>query len=55
MERVTPERVGEVDEAQEHAYEDMELEARVQRIIEAREAAQGRGGGVSGVMIPPLP
>ena len=55
MERVTPERGSEVDEAQEHAYGDTDLEARVQRIIEAREAAQSRSGGVSGVMIPPLP
>ena len=55
MERVNPERASEVDEAQEHAYGDLELEARVQRIIEAREAAQSRSGGVSGVMIPPLP
>ena len=55
MERVTPERVSEDDDAQEHAYGDIELEARVQRIRKAREAAQSRGGGVSGVMIPPLP
>ena len=53
MERVAPERGSEVDDAQEHAYEE-DLEARIQRIIEAREAAQSRGGGVSGVMVPPL-
>ena len=53
LERVTPERGGEFDEAQEHAYEE-DLEARIQRIIEAREAAQSRNGGVSGVMVPPL-
>ena len=39
LERVTPERVSEVDDAQEHAYEE-DLEARIQRIIEAREAGQ---------------
>ena len=54
MERVNPERVSEVDEAQEHAYGEGDLEARVRRILEAREAAQGQGGGISGVMIPPL-
>ena len=53
LERVTPERGGEVDEAQEHAYEE-DLEARIQRVIEAREAAQSRNGGGSGVMVPPL-
>ena len=55
MERVNPERVSEIDEAQEHAYGEGDLETRVRRIIEAREAAQGQGGGISGVMIPPLP
>ena len=55
IERVNPERVSEVDEAQEHAYGEGDLEARVRRIIEAREAVQSQGGGISGVMIPPLP
>ena len=53
LERATPERGSGVDEAQEHAYEE-DLEARIQRIIEAREAAQSRDGGASGVMVPPL-
>ena len=53
LERVTPERGSEVDEPQEHAYGE-DLEARIQRIIEAREAAQSRSGGVSGVMVLPL-
>ena len=43
----------EGDEAQDHAYGDLELDARIQRLIEAREAPQGQGGGVSGVMPPP--
>ena len=34
-------------------YGDTDLEARIQRIIEAREAAQSRSGGASRVMIPP--
>ena len=55
IERANPERASEVDEAQEHAYGDLELDARIQRLLEAREAAQGRDGGVSGVMVPPLP
>ena len=55
LERVHPERVSENDDAQDHAYGDQELEARIQRLIEAREVAQTRGGGVSGVMVPPLP
>ena len=55
MERVNPERANEGDEAQEHAYGDLELDARIQRLLEAREAPQGQGGGVSGVMLPPLP
>ena len=52
MDRVTHERGSEVDEAHEHAYGE-DLETRVQRIIEAREAAQNRGGG-GGVTVPPL-
>ena len=55
MERTNPERASEVDEAQEHAYGEVDLEARARRIIEAREAAQGQGGGVIGVMVPSLP
>ena len=55
LERANPERASETDEAQEHAYGDLELDARIQRLIEAREATQGQGSGVSGVMIPPLP
>ena len=54
IERVTPERASESDEAQDHAYGDLELDARIQRLIEAREAPQGQGGGVSGVMPPPM-
>ena len=52
MERVNPERASEGDEAQDHAYGDLELDARIQRLIEAREAPQGQGGGTSGVMPP---
>ena len=55
LERVNPERAGDVDEAQDHAYGEEELDARVRRIIEARESAQSRGRGVGGVMIPPVP
>ena len=53
MERTNPERAREGDEAQEHAYGDLELDARIQRLLEAREAPQGQSGGMSGVMIPP--
>ena len=53
LERSTPERGGEVDDAQEHAYAE-DLEARIQRIIDAREATRARGTGGSGVMVPPL-
>ena len=53
MERANPERASEGDEAQDHAYGDLELDARIQRLIEAREAPQGQGGGMSGVMPPP--
>ena len=53
LERATPERGGEVDDAQEHAYAE-DLEARTQRIVDAREAARARGAGGSGVMVPPL-
>ena len=54
IERATPERASEGDEAQDHAYGDLELDARIQRLIEAREAPQGQGGGASGVMPPPI-
>ena len=53
IERVAPERASEGDEAQDHAYGDLELDARIQRPIEAREASHGQGGGGSGVMPPP--
>ena len=53
IERASPERVSEGDEAQDHAYGDLELDARIQRIIEAREAPQSQGGAISGVMPPP--
>ena len=54
IERVAPERASEGDEAQDHAYGDLELDARIQRLIEAREASHGQGGGGSGVMPPPI-
>ena len=55
IERALPERASEGDEAQEHAYGDhLELDARIQRIIEAREAPQSQGGAISGVMPPPV-
>ena len=53
IERALPERASEGDEAQDHAYGDLELDARIQRIMEAREASQSQGGAVSGVMPPP--
>ena len=53
MERANPDRASEGDEAQDHAYGDLELDARIQRLIEAREAPHGQGGGMSGVMPPP--
>ena len=53
LERSAPERDGEVDDAQEHAYAE-DLEARIQRIMDAREATRNRGVGGSGVMVPPL-
>ena len=53
IERALPERASEGDEAQDHAYGDLELDARIQRIIDAREASQSQGGAVSGVMPPP--
>ena len=53
MERANTERASEGDEAQEHAYGDLELDARIQRLLEARKAPQVQGGGMSGVMIPP--
>ena len=54
IERALPERASEGDEAQDHAYGDLELDARIQRLIEAREAPQGQGGAISGVMPPPM-
>ena len=54
IKRALPERASEGDEAQDHAYGDLELDARIQRIIEAREASQGQGEAVSGVMPPPV-
>ena len=54
IERAAPERASEGDEAQDHAYGDLELDARIQRLIEAREAPQGQGGAISGVMPPPM-
>ena len=53
IERASPERASEGDEAQDHAYGDLELDARIQRIIEAREAPLSQGGAISGVMPPP--
>ena len=47
LERATPEKGGETDEAQEHAYAE-DLEARIQRIIDTREAHAVRGTGGSG-------
>ena len=37
IERANPERASDIDEAQEHAYGDLELDARIQRLLEARE------------------
>ena len=54
IERALPERASEGDEAQDHAYGSLELDARIQRIIEAREAPQSQGGAISGVMPPPV-
>ena len=53
IERALQERASEGDEAQDHAYGDLELDARIQRIIEARGAPQNQGGSISGVMPPP--
>ena len=56
MERATPERVSEIDEAQEHAYGDLELEARVPtHHRSSRGSSEPKWVGLSGVMIPPLP
>ena len=54
IERAVPERASEGDEAQDHAYGDLELDARIQRLIEARETPQSQGGATSGVMPPPM-
>ena len=53
LERSNLERADPTDEAQNRAYAE-DLEARIQRIIDAREATRATGAGGGGVMVPPL-
>ena len=53
LERSTPERADPEDDAQDRAYAE-DLEARIQQIMDAREATLATGTGSSGVMVPPL-
>ena len=53
IERSTPERADPTDEAQDRAYAE-DLEARIQRIMDAREATRAMGSGGGGVVVPPL-
>ena len=53
LERSIPERGDPEDEAQDRAYAE-DLEARIQRIMDAREATRARGCSGGGVVIPPL-
>ena len=53
LERSVPERGDLEDEAQDRAYAE-DLDVRIQRILDAREATRVQGCGGGGVMIPPL-